>query len=265
MVFTGVFVGMQFGAFNVPGSNEERNQSFFATTTPPVVIVPEVPCADKALTKCAWNETPEWGVVKGGLTKDAEIIARVSTETGVSRRMIAAVVVPEQIRFFTSNREVFKKYFEPLKILGSMSQFSLGVSGIKEATARAIELNAASTTSAFYPGDGMSALIAYPDGADHDSVLFARLTNAKDHYYSYLYTALFIKEVEAQWKTAGFDVSDKPEVIVTLFNLGFGKSKPNPAPAAGGAIVTTGGTSYTYGRLGTNFYTSDDLIDIFPR
>ena len=26
----------------------------------------------------------------------------------------AAVIVPEQTRFFTSNREVFKRYFEPL-------------------------------------------------------------------------------------------------------------------------------------------------------
>ncbi len=53
--------------------------------------------------------------------------------------MIASVVVPEQTRFFTSNREVFKRYFEPLKILGSLSQFSLGVSGIKEDTAIQIE------------------------------------------------------------------------------------------------------------------------------
>lgn len=257
-LFVAVFIAMQFGLLNVRGSIDQRN-AFFNTDT-----VPKEVCQDGA-TMCEWNRTPEWQVVSGGLRKDAEVIAKVSAQTGVSSRMIASVVVPEQIRFFTAEREVFKRYFEPLKILGSLSQFSLGVSGIKQETANMIELYAASTTSQFYPGAGMSDLIAYKTTTNHDGELYKRLTDPKDHYYSYLYTALYIKEVQSQWKLAGFDISKNPEAVVTLFNIGFQGSHPNPTPTAAGAAIDIGGQTYVFGRLGTLFYNSDELTDIFPR
>lgn len=263
LLFSGVFVAMQMGLFNVRGSIAERNEFFGefglapqASSTPP--------CANASQVSCDWQGTPEWPVIKGGLQKDADIIARVSNETGVPERIIAAVVVPEQIRFFTSEREVFKRYFEPLKILGSLSQFSLGVSGIKQETANAIERYANDPASPFYPGEGYAALIAYAPGADHDAELYARLTDAKNHYYSYLYTAIYIKEVEAQWQKTGYDITQNPGVLVTLFNIGFQKSVPKANPGPGGAFISTGGKTYSYGALGQNFYSSAELIDIFP-
>jgi hypothetical protein len=258
--FVGVFFAMRYGLLNVRGSIAERNAFFAAASS-----TPEAACDDAQRAACEWNRTPEWEVVKGGLQKDAGIIARVSRETGVSGRMIAAVVVPEQTRFFTSNREVFKRYFEPLKILGSLSQFSLGVSGIKEETANAIERYANDPSSPFYPGAGMGGLVRYDDGADHDAELFNRLTDAKDHYYSLLYTALYIKEIEEQWKRAGFDISENPEAIATLFNVGFKASSPNANPRAAGAIIETGGRSYSYGELGGLFYRSSELAGEFPK
>lgn len=261
LVFTAVFIGMRFGIFNVKGSISSRNQSITGGSN----VALSDPCTVASKITCSWNETPEWEVVSGGLTKDASIIARVSAETGVSSRMIAAVVIPEQIRFFTSNREIFKSYFEPLKILGSLTQFSLGVSGIKEDTANMIEANATNTASLLYPGDGIASLITYTPNVDHDKELYDRLTNDKDHYYSYLYTALFIKEIEMQWSRAGFDVSQKPEVVTTLFNLGFGASVPKADPQVGGAPITTGGEVYSYGELGADFYHSSELSSIFQK
>lgn len=258
IAFTLVFVGMQFGLLNVRGTIKERNQFFDRNPN-------SIPCLDTTHEECAWNQTPEWDTVREGLRKDAEIIARVSAETGVSKRMIASVVIPEQIRFFTSEREVFKSYFEPLKILGSLSQFSLGVSGIKQETANVIELNTQSVTSPFFPGPNMRTLIAYPEGVEHDVELYRRLTDPKDHYFSYLYTALFIKEVEAQWKQAGYDITQTPGTVVTLFNLGFQASKPNPSPVTAGSEITTGGKAYLFGELGALFYYSDELTDIFPK
>ena len=258
--FIGVFLAMQYGLLNVRGSASERNAFFGASTT-----TPKASCADAQHSACEWNRTPEWEVIKGGLQKDADILARVSRETGVSERMIASVVVPEQMRFFTSNREVFKRYFEPLKILGSLSQFSLGVSGIKQETAEKIEQYANDPSSPFYPGEGMGGLIRYEDGADRDAELFARLTDAKDHYYSLLYTALYIREIEEQWKRAGFDISENPEAVATLFNIGFQASNPNANPRAAGATIETGGRSYSYGALGGLFYESDELAGDFPK
>jgi hypothetical protein len=258
-VFTAVFVGMQFGIFNVRGSSSERNSFFDAATS-------TAPCLEENLSVCAWNETPEWKTVSGGLQKDAPLIARASRETGVPARLIAAVVVPEQLRFFTSEREIFKSYFEPLKILGSLTQFSLGVSGIKQETAAAIEMNAAATSSPLYPGNGMAELIAYTDidKANHDDVLYNRLTDPKNHYYSYLYTALYIKEVEAQWSKAGYDISKNAAVVTTLFNIGFANSKPNASPGVGGAQIEIGGKTYLFGELGADFYSSGELLSEFP-
>lgn len=278
VVCTTVFIGMRFGLLNVRGSIAERN-AFFAdamaassvssmsTTTIHMLngTLNATPCVDGSNMVCEWEATPEWAVVEAGLQKDSAIIERVSKETGVSRRMIAAVVIPEQIRFFTSNREVFKRWFEPMKILGSLSQFSLGVSGIKQETAVQIETYAHDTTSPLYPGAGMSDLIAYTTDGDHARELYNRLTDDKDHYYSYLYTALYIKEIQAQWRNAGYDISENPEVIVTLFNIGFNKSNPNPHPVAGGAEIELGGKTYTYGELGAYFYYGERLTDAFPR
>jgi hypothetical protein len=203
-------------------------------------------------------------VVAGGLTKDATIINRVSAETGVPARMIAAAVVPEQLRFFTDNREVFKRYFEPLKILGTMSKFSLGVSGIKQDTATKIEEYASATNSPFYPGPEYAALIAYTaNETDTANTLFNRLTDEKNHYYSYLYTALYLKEITAHWERAGYDITNRPDVLVTLFNLGFSASVPKENPQVGGASITVGGQSYSFGYLGTLFFESEELRNEF--
>jgi hypothetical protein len=269
--FTVVFFGMQFGVFNVRGSIAERNNFFTTTSTKSSTSqavatssAPIEPSCTNGAKACAWNETREWAAVKGGLSKDKLIIDKVARETAISPRLIAAIVVPEQTRFFTAEREVFKRYFEPLKILGSLSKFSLGVSGIKQDTALNIEQYANDPTSPFYPGPSYAAMIAYAPEADHDKELYNRLTDEKNHEYSYLYTALFIKEIAAQWKQAGFDVSNDAGTIVTLFNIGFKKSQPNSNPQTGGAEIQTGGHTYTYGDLGATFFTSHELRDEFP-
>ena len=265
--FTAVFIAMQFGWLNVRGSTTARN-TFFAT-------VPKTDnsnnCLDIAGKKmdpsatCDWEQSAEWQVVHDGFVKDSAVINQVATQTGVSARMIVAVTAPEQLRYFTSNRESFKRYYEPLKILGSLSKFSLGVSGIKQDTANKIEQYAHDPNSEFYPGVGMSDLIAYQPTDVHDTVLYDRLTDAHNHYYSYLYTALFIKEIESQWQKSGFDVVQTPQVIVTLFNIGFNASHPNANPQIAGSDITLGGKTYAFGELGTLFYTSDQLTTQFPK
>ncbi len=272
---TVVFTGMQYGTFNVRGSIVERN-AFFGRV--PQISTQDASSTDSTLSEdgngckpplpsdqpCDWNQTVYWDVVKGGLEKDADIINRVAAETGVSARMIVSAVVPEQTRFFTDNRDVFKRYFEPLKLLGTMSKFSLGVSGIKQDTARQIEEFAHSTTSTRYPGTDIAALLTYSTSTtDTDQELFLRLTDEKDHYYSYLYTAVFLREIIEEWKHAGYDISERPDILVTLFNLGFQASAPKPNPQMGGARITTGGASYSFGHLGTLFYQSSELDQTF--
>ena len=272
IAFSGVFVAMQFGVFNVRGAIATRN-AFFENTPQATTLTKTVGtsrCLEKSdsggiTPVCAWNQSQEWAVVSAGLSKDENLILDVSTKTQIDARMISAVVVPEQLRFFTSERESYKKFFEPLKVLGSMTKFSLGVSGMKQDTAKAIERNAVDNNSPFYPGAGYSNLLEYPSGSDHDAELYRRLTDSKNHYYSYLYTAMYLKEIEAQWAKSGYEISARPDVLVTLFNIGFAASKPKDSPQLGGSEIKVGGKNYSFGLLGTDYYHSDELISLFPR
>jgi len=215
-------------------------------------------------TAYSWADSPEWQVLSAGLLKDQSSIAKASQDSGVPARMIASVLIPEQFRFFTSDRDSFKQYFEPLKVLGTLSQFSLGVSGIKPETALQIEENLTNSSSPYYLGPSYEHLLDYPSGVDHDTELYSRLTDTTDHYYQYLYTALYIKEIETQWQNAGYPINNHPEIVATLFNLGFDKSVPKPDPVVAGSDITVGGDTYTFGQLGYEFYYSGELSQFFP-
>lgn len=65
-------------------------------------------------------------------------------------------------------------------------------------------------------------------------------------------------------KNAGYPIDNRPDIIATLFNIGFSHSNPNPYPNAGGAIITVDGTQYTFGGLAYEFYYSGELLDQFP-
>jgi hypothetical protein len=74
-----------------------------------------------------------------------------------------------------------------------------------------------------------------------------------------------LKEIETQWQNAGYPINDKPEVLATLFNIGFSKSKPNPNPLSGGAEIPVGDKIYSFGSLAKEFYNSNVLLGEFPR
>lgn len=254
-LFTGVFIAMRLHLTDVKGSIDSRN-TFFNQ-------VKNLNKENKLKDKAEWMGSTEWETLKNGLIKDQEIIERVSRETGISSRLLVSCIISEQLRFFTSNRESFKKYFEPLKILGTYTQFSYGISGIKMETAKKIEDNLKDTTSPYYLGKNFENVLDYQnDIASIDEARLARFTDSHDHYYSYLYTALFIKEVEKQWENAGYSINGRPEVLATLFNLGFDRSSPKENPDVGGSTITINNKDYTFGGLAYDFYYSSELSDI---
>ncbi len=210
-----------------------------------------------------WENTPEWATLAQAITKDAPMIDQVAAETGVEPRMIAAQLIGEQLRLYNTERELYKSAFAPLNILGSETQFSLGVMGIKPDTAAAVENNLTNPSSDYYPGPNYSHLLDFTT-SDHNTERYDRITNEHNHYYAYLYGALFIKEVETQWAKAGYDISHRPEIISTLYNLGFAGSHPNVDPQVGGTAITIDGTTYTFGSLGYEFYYSGALEAAIP-
>ena len=52
----------------------------------------------------------------------------------------------------------------------------------------------------------------------------------KDHYYSYLYSFFLKRFRKVSGDDKGYDISERPDVLVTLFNLGFNASVPKADP-----------------------------------
>lgn len=210
-----------------------------------------------------WALSLEWESLRAALVKDKDSILLASKDSGVPARMIVSTVIAEQFRFFTSNRESFKRYFEPLKILGNGTKFSYGVAGVKLETAQQIEVYLKNQNSKFYLGPEFEKLLDYKT-EDPDSERLVRLTDNKNHYFSYLYTGLFLKQIIYQWAQEGYDIHDRPEVLATLFNLGYMKSIPKANPEVGGSTIIINDREYTFGGLSYEFYYSGELSDLFP-
>lgn len=208
--------------------------------------------------------SPEWLAFRQAVTKDKSIIDKVSKETGIPGRLLIAILVPEQMRLFHSERPLFKSVFEPLKVLGSQSQFSWGIFGIKDETARAIEAHLVDKESPFYLGPSFEKALAFSSSTDSDQERFQRIIDEHNHFYSYKYTAMYVAQIESQWEKAGYTITNKPEIIATLWNVGFEKSKPNNSPSSGGSILDIDGTSYSFGEMARLFYYSDEMIELFP-
>ncbi|MBP9701469.1 MAG: hypothetical protein KBD47_00625 [Candidatus Pacebacteria bacterium] len=208
--------------------------------------------------------TDEWNFFKMAVIKDADILKRVERETGIRSRILVAQLVSEQMRLFYSNRPAFKQAVAPLKVLASMSQFSWGVLGIKEETATAVEKNLKNETSVFYPGPEYENLLDFKT-EDKNAERFKRITDYRNHYYAYLYAALYNKQVITQWLREGVDISKRPEILATLYNIGFKNSEPNDDPQTGGAEYIIDGKKYSFGRIAYNFYYSSELLDEFPQ
>ena len=217
-----------------------------------------------AQTAYGWADSDEWGVLKSVFTRDQDIIKMAARDAGISPRLLLGGVIGEQFRFFSNRRESFKSYFEPLKILASLSSFSYGIAGLKPETVARVDENLKNINSPFYLGPNMENVITYPEGSDKGQLRFERITDTKNTYYSYLYIGLFMRQVTAQWRAAGYDISQSPGILATLYNLGFNRSIPKKDAAPGGAVITVNGEEYSFGELGEEFYYSGELLREFP-
>jgi len=256
LFFTLGFFAVYFGLTNSSGIVDKQRETFLSGDTH----------ATSATSggKYYWSTLTEWSTLKNAIRKDQAIINRAALTAGVPARLIVSQLVAEQLRFYFDDRESFKKFFEPLKILGSQTKFSWGVMGIKEDTAMQIENNLKSTSSPYHLGKQYENILDFKTENIQEE-RFTRMTDQYAHYYSYLYAGLYLKQVTTQWKSAEFDISNRPEILSTLYNIGFVNSKPNADPESGGAPIPIGDRVYSFGTLAGEFYNSNELLDEFPR
>jgi hypothetical protein len=214
-----------------------------------------------------------WKTFCEAVKKDKAAIDSASRITGVESRMIVMCLVGEQVRMFNANRERFKQYVYPFSRVILPKNRGYGVTSILEHTALQIEQNLINKNSPFYPGDYFYKCLNTTDAAPglvvdsikaHQHKTIQRLIMGGDHFYSYLYTAFLIRQYQAHWQRAGQDLSFRPEIVGTLFNLGFHKSKPKKNPEVGGSSFTVGNKEYTFGGLCYEFYYSGEMLKDFP-
>jgi hypothetical protein len=218
-----------------------------------------------------WMNINEWKYFSEAVAKDKVYIDSAAAVAGVEARIIVSCLVGEQVRLFNSRREKFKGFITPLKSLALETNLSYGVTGIKENTALKIERYLKDETSAYYLGKDhenildFDSITNYNNGLnDTMNVRLQRLVQFKDHYYSYLYAALFVKQIKTQWEKAGFPIDDRPEILASLFNLGYQKSRPKKNPGVGGSVFKINESEYTFGSVAFEFYYSGELAELFP-
>jgi hypothetical protein len=209
-----------------------------------------------------WSNGEEWETIEAAVLKDKDLINKTAKEVGIEPRLLASALVVEQIRLYHTQRELYEKVFKPLKILGTANKMAWGVMSIKEKTAIKVEDSLKNQNSPFYLGvDSENLLDFTTDNPTQER--FDRLVNEKHHYYSYLYASLYLKEIETQWQLAGQPIGTRPEILLTLYNLGFDRSKPKADPQVGGSDLDILGTKYTFGGLGYEFYYSGKMAKAF--
>ena len=214
------------------------------------------------LNAIPWMNDSGWVVLKKAILRDEKAIKEAAELTGVDARLIVACTVGEQIRLFNSKREKYKRYLGPA-ILSVGNQISYGVNGIKLATAEQVENNLKDPTSRYYMGKDYEEILDF-ETEDIDNERIERLTNYGSHLYSFIYTGCILHQTMLQWQRAGHDISDRPDILCTLFNLGFIASHPKEEPRCGGSHISVGGQIYTFGVIGNDFYYSGELAKEFP-
>lgn len=228
---------------------------------------------EASLSIYPWANYKEWKEFCSVVRSDSAAIDSVSRITGVESRLIVMCLVGEQIRMFNSAREQFKKYVIPYNRLIMTTNRGYGVTGILQNTALKIEANVFDRKSPFYPGDYFQKCLNVKDSFPelvvdtieaHKYKTIQRLMKGGDHFYSYLYTAFFLREFQAHWEREGYTLAYRPEILGTLYNLGFQKSKPKKNPSVGGSTFNVGDKEYTFGGLCYEFYYSGELMNIFP-
>lgn len=214
-----------------------------------------------------------WNTFCNAVRKDKAAIDSAARIAGVESRMIVMCLVGEQVRMFNASRERFKQYVYPFNSVILPNNRGYGVTSILEHTALRIERQLIDKNSKFYPGDYFYKCLNTTDAAPglvvdsieaHQHKTIQRLIKGGDHFYAYLYTAFLIRQYQAHWQREGYDLSYRPEIVGTLFNLGFEKSKPSNKPKVGGSSFKVGDKEYTFGGLCFEFYYSGEMMHDFP-
>jgi hypothetical protein len=190
----------------------------------------------------AWQSEALWDSTQRALERDLPLLAQVSQETGVSMRLLALPALCEQLRRSESFRQTYKTIFSRFIPLRGLSA---GVTGIKVESMERIKKQCAPRFAPFLTD---SALDSLPGRLATDNGRWA-----------YLYAAIYLDAIQTTWKNAGYDLTLRPEITLTIYNLGLDHCPPRDSAQEGGANFRIGSQEFTFGSFAREFYWSGIL------
>lgn len=170
----------------------------------------------------------------------APLINKYSKELNVDPRIVAGVIFVEMFRNFTTEKGYLEKYLENTNLgetILSIANHTYGIGQMSKSEFFECINHLQDLNSEFYLGEGLKEYVSYDD-----------VEKSKDNVDIQIkFTVVMIKQLISQWEKAGFDISKRPEILGTLYNIGFKNSYPKQNPRSGGSInhVEFGEKSFT--------------------
>jgi len=226
-----------------------------------VVLKPSIVHADmyESIAKIFGYEQPVGEVIEKTVNEAMEKLSihinKYSNELGINARTVGGVIYVEMFRSLTTPKGYIEKKMLGYiggRILLSIKNATYGVGQMTSTEMMNCIQNLKDPNSPFYLGEKFSNYLSLDDyekalehtEEEHYGVIH---TEDKNAYIQIKFAAAMIAQFSQQWKNAGFDISKKPEILGTLYNLGFKKSHPHKNPKSGGTMNFIFGKSVNFG------------------
>ncbi len=189
------------------------------------------------------------------LKKLAPSINKYSKELGVDPRIVGGVIYVEDFRSLTTPKGFIEGKLEGrwiTRMLLEMKGATIGVGQMSREEMWRIIKNFNDANSKFYMGKNFENYVTEKDFENSEK----GIEYVKNGIHGYVFTdpdvqvkfvASMIAQFQAQWKNEGYDISDKPEILGTLYNIGFKNSNPKKDPQSGGSMNFIFGKQMNFG------------------
>lgn len=165
-------------------------------------------------------------VVRERVTSHAAIITQAAEEFEVDPYILGAIIIDEVVRL-APFEDIFDLYL--LDLLGR--NVSVGIAQVKLETANNI----------------IKKGLYNPNSKDAKLSFYGNLRNSdREYLYQYViqpkhnirFAAAYIRDIINVWAKK-LDISERPEIIATLYSQGYGEPKTDPKPNKRGAQIAT--------------------------
>lgn len=176
-------------------------------------------------------------------------IDKVSNELWVDKKLIQSVIAVEQLRHLSTDRWQIKKVIQNNLPLVSFTKFSFWLAWIKTETYKTIRDDLLKYTPDLYN----KYFKGYGDEVwdDTSKIINLLVDETKGMYY----IGWLLLNIHNKWKEGWVDISNRPEIIITLYNIWNAKTpRQNPESWWAYLNILNGEKWFYFGDLWAIFY-----------